>query len=458
MNARFPEDHAPREAGPPIQTRAQTPASAVAGWGAWEVSPRFSPLAGYLIRRIVLLALLCMALVLAAQTWSLLRQHEKRFAGQVDNIARTSLPQLAGALWDIELAPLQRQVQAIADLPEVGYVHLRAATGQVFAAGDPGAREASAAVVRRMDILPLPGQGGSHLSLGQLEIVGNPDYVMGEVRAAALQVLLGYGVFTALVCLLVMELLRRRLQKPLEAMARFAADLTPDRLMTPPPRLRQASRRDADEIDLLADGFAKLQSGLREHIDGLDEKVARRTRELQSLVDEVYRLSRTDALTGCWNRRAIEERLPGEVERVQRYGRPLSVLFVSIDHFRDIRHALGTVIADDVLRAVARICRTGLRNEIDWLARDDGEKFLIVLPETDLSEALRVAERLRLGVAMEEKIHEGPSGPSAKPLRLTASVGVVQYRADERAQNLLARANEGVVQAVSGGGNRLVSA
>lgn len=457
MSPRFLDEQASRLAAPGPQ--APTAPDAGTRPMAWEVPRNFRPLAGALIRRIVLLALLCMALVLAGQTWYLLRQHEQRFATQVEGIARTSLPQLATALWDIEFEAVQRQVQAIAALPEVGHVRLRSATGPVFMAGDPTARDAPAAVVRRMDVLPLPGQGGTSLPLGQLEIVGHPRYVMGEVRAAALQVLLGYGVYTALVCLLVTWLLRRRLQQPLEAMARFAAELTPERLMTPPPsRQRSGERHQADEIDLLADGFATLQSGLREHINGLDEKVAQRTDELQRLVDEVYRLSRTDALTGCWNRRAIDERLPGEVERVQRYGRPLSLLQVSIDHFRERKQGLGPAGADELLREVAGICRAALRNEVDWLAREDGGQFVIVLPETDLSEALRVAERLRGELAAELGGRpDSPSDGAGKPLCVTASVGVAQYRAGEQARNLLARAGDGVRQAEAAGGDRLAS-
>lgn len=459
MNARFLDDQASRLAAAGPQTPTASGASDAATQPlAWEVPRNFHPLAGALIRRIVLLALLCMALVLAGQTWYLLRQHEERFATQVEDIVRISLPHLATALWDIELEAVQRQVQAIAALPEVGHVRLRSATGQVFMAGDPAVREAAASVVRRMDILPLPGQGGASLPLGQVEIVGNPRYVMGEVRATALQVLLGYGVYTVLVCLLVTWLLRRRLQQPLEAMARFAAELTPDRLMTPPPRQRATGQRDADEIDLLADGFTKLQSGLRAHIDGLDEKVAQRTDELQRLVDEVYRLSRTDALTGCWNRRAIEERLPGEVERVQRYGRPLSLLLVSMDQFRERKQELGPTGMDGLLREVARICRAALRNEVDWLARDEGGQFLIVLPETDLSEALRVAERLRLGLAAAQGGRPALSSDGLKlTSQLTASVGMAQYRTGEQAHHLLARANEGVRQAQAAGGDRLAT-
>lgn len=82
MNARFLDDPAPRTAA--AEPQAPEPSDAVTPHIAWEVPRNFHPLAGALIRRIVLLALLCMALVLAGQTWYLLRQHEQRFATQVE--------------------------------------------------------------------------------------------------------------------------------------------------------------------------------------------------------------------------------------------------------------------------------------------------------------------------------------------------------------------------------------
>ncbi len=320
-----------------------------------ERNRHFRPLSGYLIRRIVALALLCMTVALVLQIGWQVRQHEQRFEQLVQDVGHTNVPLLAVGLWDIESAAVQRQVDAIADRPEIGYVHLHASTGQVFEAGD--AALANRGAVHAMDV--MAPQGG--LPLGQLELAGDPDFLLGEVRQTVLRVVLGYGGFTVLVCLLIAWLLRRQLRQPLEAMARFASGLTAERLMTPLPRLR-ATRRHVDEIDLLADGFSKLQSGLRDHIAGLDDIVAQRTAELERLVNEVHQLSRTDALTGCLNRRAIDERLPAEVERAQRYNRPLAVLFADVDHFKQINDRLGHAAGDEVLCQVAAGCRAALRS------------------------------------------------------------------------------------------------
>lgn len=407
-----------------------------------SASRPFRPLARFLIRRIVVLSLLCMAAVSLLQVWGLVRQNGQRLEQLVQDIGRTNVPLLAVGLWDIEPAAVQRQVQAIVDRPEIGYVHLRATTGQVFEAGALAPGE----VVHGMDV--LAPQGG--LPLGRLELAGDPQFLLDEVRVAVLWVLLGYGGFTVLVCGLIAWLLRRQLQQPLQSMARFAAELTPDRLMMPLPDERIV-RRHVDEIDQLADGFRTLQAGLRDHIAGLDDIVAQRTAELERLVDEVHKLSRTDALTACLNRRAIDERLPAEVERAQRYGRPLAVVFADVDHFKQINDRLGHAAGDEVLRRVAQTCRAALRNEVDWLARFGGEEFLIVLPETGLDSATAIAQRLRESIAALVVPVAGEA------VHLTASFGAAQYRQGDTAQDLLARADGWLYQAKTDGRDRVVS-
>jgi PleD family two-component response regulator len=101
----------------------------------------------------------------------------------------------------------------------------------------------------------------------------------------------------------------------------------------------------------------QLQGDVRSHIDNLDGLVADRTQKLEVLVDEVKRLSLTDALTGCFNRRALDERLPSELERSLRYGRPLSLVFVDIDHFKAINDQHGHGVGDIVLRKWRCACR-----------------------------------------------------------------------------------------------------
>ncbi|HSV53935.1 MAG TPA: diguanylate cyclase [Burkholderiaceae bacterium] len=404
----------------------------------------FRPLASVLIQRTVVLGVLCMLVVLSVQAVVRFHEQHERFAQLVNDIAQTSVPLLSVSLWDIEPKAIQLQVDLLAQRPEIGYVRLIAGTGQRFAAGQ--ARLGDAPVTRQLQI-PYPHGTGE---IGKLEIIGNSDFFYRTVLADTWTLLLGYGAFTLLVCALIAFMLRRELQTPLERIARFAAELKPQQLMTP-LELNRPSRAQLDEIDLVADGFRKLQGGLQDHIANLDRLVAERTSQLELVMDELRQLTLTDTLTGCFNRRAIEARLPSEVERAQRYNRPLSVVFTDLDYFKNINDRHGHPAGDAVLRTIAQLYQSEMRSSVDWIARYGGEEFLIVLPETDLQAARVIAERLRL-LTQAALVHgEG------QDIRLTASFGVAQCHANENSMGLLARADAMLYAAKAQGRNRVLA-
>jgi diguanylate cyclase (GGDEF)-like protein len=113
------------------------------------------------------------------------------------------------------------------------------------------------------------------------------------------------------------------------------------------------------------------------------------------------RMSLTDVLTGLPNRRYLEERLFEEVERSKRYSTPLSFMIIDVDHFKRYNDIYGHTNADRVLVQTAHILRRSVRT-IDMSARFAGDEFCIVLPETDLAAAARIAERLRRAVGETE--------------------------------------------------------
>jgi two-component system, cell cycle response regulator len=408
---------------------------------------RFRPLAAHLVRRTVWLGVVCMVAVLAVQSVLKYRQQEVRFANLVEEVAQTSVPLLSVSLWDIETRAVQQQVDRLAQRPGIGHVRVIAETGQRFAAGRAELGDAPFSQELR---IPYPS-GDTGSAIGRLQIVADERYFYREVLRDTLALLLGHGAFTLLVCLLIAVMLRRELQQPLERIARFAAELRPAQLMTP-LALSRPTRNTVDEIDLVAEGFAKLQAGLQEHISELDRLVAQRTQQLESALEEVRELSVTDTLTGCLNRRAIEARLPSEVERAQRYNRPLSVVFTDLDHFKQINDRHGHAAGDAVLRTVARLYQSEMRSSVDWIARYGGEEFLIVLPETDLDAAQRIADRLRQLTQATPVVCDGHA------IRLTASYGVAQCHAGESSTALLARVDALLYAAKAQGRNRVLAA
>lgn len=151
----------------------------------------------------------------------------------------------------------------------------------------------------------------------------------------------------------------------------------------------------------------------------------------------------TDMLTGLANRRYAEHILEEEVERAERYGRPLSVLLFDLDHFKNINDAFGHEAGDRVLSEVRDLLAQRLRDS-DLLARWGGEEFLLIAPEMRRPEAARLAERLRRLV----ELHDFGTGTP-----LTASFGVAERRAGESAAELVRRADEAMYAAKRDGRN-----
>ena len=118
-----------------------------------------------------------------------------------------------------------------------------------------------------------------------------------------------------------------------------------------------------------------------------------------ALERELHRDARTDALTGLANRRAMEERGPGELRRAMRAKTPVSLILGDLDHFKAVNDRHGHEAGDAVLRSVADVLRGALRRETDSLGRWGGEEFMALLVDTDAAGAYEVAERMRVAVA-----------------------------------------------------------
>jgi diguanylate cyclase (GGDEF)-like protein len=157
----------------------------------------------------------------------------------------------------------------------------------------------------------------------------------------------------------------------------------------------------------------------------------------------------TDPLTGAYNRRKLLEEGESEVQRCRRYGRPLSVLMVDVDNFKRINDTRGHHAGDDALRALVVRLRESLRGT-DLLGRLGGEEFGILLPETSLGQALRVAERLRRDVAALRV-----SADQGELFGFTVSLGVAQLAAEENFEAVMQRADRLLYQAKERGRNRV---
>ncbi len=160
----------------------------------------------------------------------------------------------------------------------------------------------------------------------------------------------------------------------------------------------------------------------------------------------------TDPLTQLANRRRFIETLTSELHRTERFGSPLALILADLDNFKRINDRFGHHVGDEVLRVTARVLMETLR-EVDLPARIGGEEFAILLPETELTGAERLAERLRSGVAgLDVTTAEG------RRVKVTASFGVAEHRKGWSDADLLRAADGALYAAKLGGKNRVAAA
>ncbi|MBN1960435.1 MAG: diguanylate cyclase [Deltaproteobacteria bacterium] len=171
-----------------------------------------------------------------------------------------------------------------------------------------------------------------------------------------------------------------------------------------------------------------------------DEKV----HQLEYIVNTLQITAATDQLTGTYNRRHFELVAHNEIERSHRYGQPLSLIMIDIDHFKDVNDRLGHLIGDQALVAIAqlaiKICRS-----FDVVCRWGGEEFVLLVPGVGGEEALKIAERLRKQVREADIPNVG---------RLTISAGVTQLGTHETFEQWIKRTDDTLYKAKNAGRDR----
>lgn len=173
----------------------------------------------------------------------------------------------------------------------------------------------------------------------------------------------------------------------------------------------------------------------------------------RALEDELRRLSVTDELTGLYNQRFFYATLAREVEAARRYVSPLALLLIDLDHFKVFNDTYGHLEGDKVLKRFADSLQVAVR-ATDLACRYGGEEFVVLLPHTDLEEALAVAERIRLGVE-ELEFYPVVAGQGQRRARVTVSVGAALYASKGDMNELVRQADVAMYRAKEAGRNRV---
>jgi diguanylate cyclase (GGDEF)-like protein/hemerythrin-like metal-binding protein len=167
--------------------------------------------------------------------------------------------------------------------------------------------------------------------------------------------------------------------------------------------------------------------------------------QLRTAVETLEQIAGTDRLTDAWNRRRFDETVDSEIHRTVRYGYPLSVLVLDIDHFKRINDEFGHQVGDQVLVTVAKRAREVMRKS-DSLTRWGGEEFIVLMPSSGLAEAHFLAERVR------ERISANPIDGVGQ---VTVSIGVAEYMPGEGPSQWVERADRAMYEAKRAGRNRV---
>ncbi|MCW8943547.1 MAG: diguanylate cyclase [Sedimenticola sp.] len=194
----------------------------------------------------------------------------------------------------------------------------------------------------------------------------------------------------------------------------------------------------------------RLVEDFEQRIDLLTTKIGDMEHETASLKESVEKARTeafTDALTGLNNRHAFDCKLEEEFTRWNRYGYPLSMIIVDVDHFKKVNDTYGHLAGDKVLHVIGAHLKKATR-KVDFPARYGGEEFVVLLPEVDLKGAKIVAEKIRR--AVEEK----PFRSGDNRVNITVSCGVAQFRKGDGRKNPFERADEALYLAKRGGRNR----
>ncbi len=201
-----------------------------------------------------------------------------------------------------------------------------------------------------------------------------------------------------------------------------------------------------DELGHLTQVFNQMTDNLRQSRDEFE--AASQTLQKQNKLLE--KLSITDSLTGLYNRKKLDDILADQLARFKRNQRPFALLMLDIDHFKKLNDTYGHLAGDQVLASVARTFSNSIRN-IDFVARYGGEEFVIVLPETALSAAHDMAERILTQVRSASYQFNDQS------IAVTLSIGVAMSRSsDESADTLLARTDRMLYEAKRAGRDRVI--
>lgn len=390
-----------------------------------------------------------------------------RFAGIVEGSIRiTSFSEFQGAAMHsrgYELALLDRRLRVIYASPGLDYRFLQQLPSLPPGAADTaqrteaGLRSGGAALVAEgpmrngwtVRVLVPEGDLNASLQRKALLMMGLMILLVGGVLAASFRQ---------------MHLLARAVNALVQRMRQVAFDdevqwvdvsTVPGEMAPLAEALNHSSSQLSDayrDMSRSLNEQRRLRQLLEQEVGTREHEISERTRELRAAVSELDRLSRTDALTGCLNRRGLDEAMQVMRERSRETSEPVAVLALDIDHFKDYNDRYGHPAGDAALRRFVGAMRSALYGGDDLIARIGGEEFLVLLPGGDLQVARSAAERIRKAVRDAGIPH---AGEEQGVLAVSIGVAISSAQARDGMGTAVEQADEALYRAKREGRNRV---
>lgn len=215
--------------------------------------------------------------------------------------------------------------------------------------------------------------------------------------------------------------------------------------------------KSPEEMKTVAEAMMAQARKMVEENKSLETKLNQSASVMQQLREEmesVRKEAMTDALTGISNRKLFDVEFYRMVNEAHVEKKPLTLLMIDIDFFKSFNDSYGHQVGDQVLKLVARTLKDGVKGR-DLPARYGGEEFCVVLPETQLEGAVKLANALREAVAAKEIMNRATG---TKLGRITMSVGAAQLAINEKTSELIERADAALYKAKGAGRNQVIAA
>jgi len=438
-------------ASPPGAAPLPSPASAPRVPGR----PKVNRIGRRLLLAILLFSSMITLLLTVVQLYADYQRDRGIIEARVHEISQGYHDSLARSLWNVDAEQIRVQLDGILRVPDI-----RAAT--VTELAQPGLKtplqvtvgqpNSGAPMVWKIPLVYTDRSG--QRTLGMLTLEGTLDEVYRRLREKAFVILGTQAVKTFIVSAFILFVVHRLVTRHLIALAAHLGRLDPRRSMERLSLKRGRAGRE-DELDRVVGAFNGMVEQLERSYDELREVNLALERDIaarRSAEAEAARLAFHDPLTDLPNRRTLQERLQQECTMGARLERHGALLFIDLDHFKQVNDALGHSVGDALLVEAARRLQRAVRRT-DLVARLGGDEFAVLLLGLgrDAEAAARGAVDMaaKLGEALRAPYLIGP-----QPLHLTVSIGVALYPSDaHEAEALIRHADTALHHAKSEGRN-----